>query len=172
MNITSPNFPLSYPPGVVCDWIVSSTSGSAVYFRFIHLDIKESLYCNSDYVVFSNLPNERRCGVLENPENFTKMIGELSFRFISDQLHQASGFVMEAKTIAGEFIAYYNQMLLKQMLLYRFPSWNVYETLLFSPLKNHNKMFLNEWYFFMKYMYFKKSPKAYGKNIFHLMVFA
>ena len=153
MNITSPNFPLSYPPGVVCDWIVSSTSGSAVYFRFIHLDIKESLYCNSDYVVFSNLPNERRCGVLENPENFTKMIGELSFRFISDQLHQASGFVMEAKTIAGELIAYYNKMLLKQMLLYRFSNWTVYETPLFLPLKTITKCFLMSDIFFMKYNY-------------------
>ncbi|OWF50618.1 hypothetical protein KP79_PYT22776 [Mizuhopecten yessoensis] len=98
INITSPGYPGNYSPLVLCNWRIISGSGGPFYFRTIAMDVAESLFCNSDYVSLSGRDNNRRCGEISTPEQFTRVSGELNVTFVTDDLHQAKGFIIEVKS--------------------------------------------------------------------------
>ncbi|XP_033729971.1 uncharacterized protein LOC117319246 isoform X2 [Pecten maximus] len=98
VNITSPGYPGDYLPLVLCKWRIISRSVLPFYFRMTAMDVEESLYCNSDYVSVSTWDNNRRCGLISTPEQFTRVSGELQITFVTDNQHESSGFMIEIKS--------------------------------------------------------------------------
>ncbi|XP_041982769.1 cubilin-like [Aricia agestis] len=49
-TIASPNYPLSYPVNIDCEWILYTSPGNKAYITFEKFDLDESEKCNEDYL--------------------------------------------------------------------------------------------------------------------------
>ncbi|CAG2243304.1 CUBN [Mytilus edulis] len=96
INITSPGYPTSYPPGVICQLTVKTTDQSPLRIRRIWIDIQNTTACNSDFLKFTATKIERICGTSRSSSTmiFSKSIAEVTF--VSDSMIEGRGFLLQA----------------------------------------------------------------------------
>ncbi|XP_046335169.2 uncharacterized protein LOC124117379 isoform X2 [Haliotis rufescens] len=94
--ITSPGYPLAYPPSVLCHYTIQGPPHSFVELRLLYLDVETSP-CDFDYVAVHDGPNtdsERLallCGMTAHG-NWTSSGRHLHLVFKSDSAIQTHGF--------------------------------------------------------------------------------
>ncbi|XP_076081097.1 cubilin-like [Mytilus galloprovincialis] len=96
INIMSPGYPTSYPPGVICQWTVKTVDQSPLRIRRIWIDIQNTTACNSDFLKFTATKIERICGTTRSSSTmiFSKSIAEVTF--VSDSTIEGRGFLLQA----------------------------------------------------------------------------
>ena len=93
-NITSPNYPLNYPEGIMCHWTIINKASIETVLDIRWLDIHQTLLCSGDFVSFSFDGNTRVCGYMkENILRTKASVIEITFK--TDYTVQKSGFYIQ-----------------------------------------------------------------------------
>lgn len=112
-EVTSPNFPESYPPNTDRQWNFSMDHGQwTVIFRTVSLE--RSPGCEKDYLyiydgITSTYPAKRLCDKIKNMADFKSTQPSIRVVFHSDDTVQSEGFQMDVVHIPNE--DYYKQLL-------------------------------------------------------------
>ncbi|XP_069800553.1 bone morphogenetic protein 1 [Dendropsophus ebraccatus] len=105
-NITSPNWPDTYPNKKACTWLVSATPGHRVKLVVKELEMESHQECLYDHVeVYSGINAQapvlkRLCGS-RVPDPLVAPGSHMFLKFISDNSVQKRGFVAEVTTVCG-----------------------------------------------------------------------
>lgn len=105
-NITSPNWPDTYPNKKVCTWLVSATPGHRVKLVVKELEMESHQECLYDHVEVYSGANaqapvlKRLCGS-KVPDPLVAPGSQMFLKFISDNSVQKRGFVAEVTTECG-----------------------------------------------------------------------
>ncbi|XP_044134960.1 bone morphogenetic protein 1 [Bufo gargarizans] len=105
-NITSPNWPDTYPNKKVCTWLVSATPGHRVKLVVKELELESHQECLYDHVEIYSGPNAQSpvlkhfCGS-KVPDPLIAPGSHMFLKFISDNSVQKKGFVAEVTTVCG-----------------------------------------------------------------------
>ena len=95
-EITSPNYPMSYPSIAFKEWKIVAPQGYIIELRFEDLQIEDCFLCECDAVeIFdgeSGPPIERVCGYRRWPLIYPSETNILRLRFTSDGNVNESGF--------------------------------------------------------------------------------
>lgn len=100
--ITSPRYPLTYPPDSNCLYKLTAASGLVIRISFIHFELERPLprsnQCFNDYVIITVTDRhgrdhigDRYCG-LSLPPPIQTMQNTLTIRFHSSRTNQYPGF--------------------------------------------------------------------------------
>ena len=97
-NLTSPNYPYSYPNDVTCIWTITTTRGDYIHLYFLYFYLEYGgTYCPYDYVEVSD-PNYssrsikiKRCGS-QSPWCVTSTSNVLYVRLVTDYIVSRPGF--------------------------------------------------------------------------------
>ena len=107
-NLTSPNYPFSYPSNLTCLWTITATPGDYIYLYFTYFYVQGHYwyyfanfgydsYCPSDYVeIFDlNYPSSsmkvRSCGYLY-PWCVKSKSQVMHIRFVTKSIYSYQGF--------------------------------------------------------------------------------
>ncbi|XP_045491488.1 LOW QUALITY PROTEIN: cubilin homolog [Colias croceus] len=96
-SIASPNYPLSYPHAMDCEWVINTSPGNSMYLNFEKFDLAYSDRCNEDYLeIRENDGAGTLLGVYcgdEIPTNITKG-ARIYLKFHSDNKEAGNGFLL------------------------------------------------------------------------------
>ena len=96
--IQSPNYPSSYEPGKDCRTTI--TFSNRILLRFLYFDVEEDLYCDKDYLIIYDGPDDRNwssqmitklCGNT-NPTEIESSGTTIHILFHTDSSEQRDGF--------------------------------------------------------------------------------
>ena len=105
-NLTSPNYPFSYPNNLNCRWTISATAGDYIYLNFTYFYVRGyyysygnygyNSYCPYDYVeIFDlNYPSSsivRGCGY-QSPWCVKSKSHVVYIRFVTNSMYSYPGF--------------------------------------------------------------------------------
>ncbi|XP_075714976.1 bone morphogenetic protein 1 [Rhinoderma darwinii] len=105
-NITSPNWPDTYPNKKVCTWLVTATAGHRVKLVVKELEMESHQECLYDHIeVYSGTNTQspvlkHLCGS-KVPDPLIAPGNHMFLKFVSDNSVQRKGFVAEVTTVCG-----------------------------------------------------------------------
>ncbi|XP_053408975.1 uncharacterized protein LOC123561694 isoform X3 [Mercenaria mercenaria] len=93
-NITSPNYPLEYKNGQVCEWQITVNDSKIIQLVIADMDLENSQDCIYDYLlVVENTTSERLCGRRRKQYILTKY-NTVNIVFRSDDTLTGAGFTL------------------------------------------------------------------------------
>lgn len=102
--ISSPNYPSSYPTGLVCEWLIEVDYGHSVEIYFSEISMEKVNTCSNDKIVLYSGEDETGPKLAEychsnEPIHITSSKNRLFIKFISDMTITGRGFYATYKTV-------------------------------------------------------------------------
>ncbi|XP_050497170.1 cubilin-like [Diabrotica virgifera virgifera] len=113
-TITSPNYPYSYPPSVICEWRIEVDFGQSIEIEFHEIDVEKDTSCDFDsvsvyngiddtYNLLATICRQKRTSIISSTGNY------MFVKFKSDYSYHGKGFTANYTTVptkcGGRFTA-------------------------------------------------------------------